>query len=86
MVETPPPDENAMVRVAVADLEHQFDDVDAARIEQTVRKHLDKRFAHARVKTYVGIFAERDARAELRRAHAHGAGSDDEAVRGRRTA
>ena len=66
MAETPPPDENAMVKAAVADLEHQFDDVDPARIEETVRKHMDKRFAQARVKTYVGIFAERDARAELR--------------------
>jgi hypothetical protein len=66
MAEPPPPDENAMVRAAVADLEDQFGDVDTARIEETVRKHLDKRFAQARVKTYVGIFAERDARAELR--------------------
>jgi hypothetical protein len=30
MPEPPPPDEDAMVRVAVADLEDQFDDVDTA--------------------------------------------------------
>jgi hypothetical protein len=37
------------------------------------------------MKTYVGIFAERDARAELRRARALPARSDD-AEYGRRTA
>ena len=61
------PDEDAMIRAAVADLEDQFDTVDTPVIDAVVRRHMDRRFAQSRVKTYVGIFAERDARAELQR-------------------
>ena len=61
------PDEDAMIRAAVADLESQFDAVSTPVIDAVVRRHMDRRFAQSRVKTYLGIFAERDARAELQK-------------------
>jgi hypothetical protein len=69
-VELKAPDEDAMIRAAVAELEDQFDDVDTPVIDAVVRRHMDRRFAESRVKTYIGIFAERDARAELKRSGA----------------
>ena len=61
------PDEDAMIKAAVAVLDGQFDAVDTPVIDAVVRRHMDKRLSHSRIKTYVGIFAERDARAELRK-------------------
>jgi hypothetical protein len=61
------PDEDAMIRAAVADLDDQFDAIDKPVIDAVVRRHMNKRFTHSRIKTYVGIFAERDARSELQK-------------------
>jgi hypothetical protein len=58
-------DEEAMIRVAVADLDERFASIDTSRIEMTVRRLFGEWFARARVKTFVGIIAERHARAEL---------------------
>jgi hypothetical protein len=60
-----PPNEETMVKVAVADLEDQFAAVDPSRIEATVRRLVHSWFTRARVKSFVGIIAERHARAEL---------------------
>jgi hypothetical protein len=54
-----------MVKVAVADLDDRFRSIDRPRIEATVRRFVRDLLARARVKTFVGIFAERRARAEL---------------------
>ena len=59
------PTEETMVKVAVADLEDQFATVDPSRIEATVRRLVHSWFTRARVKSFVGIIAERQARAEL---------------------
>jgi hypothetical protein len=57
--------EEAMVRVAVADLERRVD-ADRERVEQTVRKHVDALFDQSRIKSFIGILAERRALQELR--------------------
>ena len=54
-----------MIRVAVADLDDRFTSIDPSRIETTVRRLVRDLFAHARVKIFVGIIAERHARTEL---------------------
>lgn len=59
------PDEEAMVRVAVADLDDQFAGIDRSHIEATVRRLVGVWLARARVKIFVGIIAERHAREEL---------------------
>ena len=59
------PDEESMIRVAVADLATRFGSIDGARIEVTVRRHVRELYARARVKAFVGVIAERHARAEL---------------------
>ncbi len=59
------PDEETMVRSAVADLDDRFANIDPSRIEATVRRLVHSWFSRARVKTFVGIIAERHARAEL---------------------
>jgi len=61
----PTPDTEAMVRTAVADLERRLDS-DSARVEAAVRKHVDELFEGSRIKTFVGILAERRALNELR--------------------
>ena len=61
------PDEESMVRVAVADLDERFSSVDRLRIESTVRRTVHDWIVRARIKTYVGIIAERHARAEIAR-------------------
>jgi hypothetical protein len=58
-------DEESMVRVAVADLDDRFVSVERSRIEGTVRRLVHEWFERARVKNFVGIIAERHARAEL---------------------
>ena len=60
-----PPDEETMVRVAVADLENRLEAVDPSRIEATVRRSVHALCTRARVKSFVGIIAERHAQAEL---------------------
>ena len=60
-----PPNEETMVKVAVADLKDEFAAVDKSRIEATVRRLVHSWFTRARVKSFVGIIAERHARAEL---------------------
>ena len=66
-MELQPSDEESIVRVAIADLGRRFASVDPSRIETTVRRRVGELFAGARVKTYVGIIAERHARDELQR-------------------
>jgi hypothetical protein len=61
------PDEEAMVKVAVADLRGRFKSIDRSRIEATVRRSVRELFARAQVKTFVGIIAQRRARAELKK-------------------
>ena len=61
------PDEETMVRAAVADLDRRFSTIDTPRIESTVRRLIGEWFAQSRVKSFVGIIAERHARMELRR-------------------
>ena len=61
------PDEETMVKVAVADLDDRFESIDRPRIEATVRRLVREWLARARVKTFVGIIAERHARAELKK-------------------
>jgi len=64
------PDEEAMIRAAVADLDHRFASLDHSRVESTVRREVHAWFTRARVKTFVGVIAERHARAELERLEA----------------
>ena len=61
----PVPDTEAMVRAAVADLERRLES-DSERVEAAVRKHLDELYERSRIKTFVGILAERRALNELR--------------------
>jgi hypothetical protein len=56
-----------MVRVAVEHLADRFESIDRSRIESTVRRVVRDWFARARIKIFVGIIAERRARAELER-------------------
>ncbi len=66
-MEPRPPDEETMVKVAVADLDDRFESIDRSRIETTVRRLVHELLARARVKTFVGILAERRAHDELER-------------------
>ena len=59
------PDEETMVRVAVAELDDRFSAVDHARIESTVRRLVHDWSARSRVQAFVGIIAERHARSEI---------------------
>jgi hypothetical protein len=59
------PDEESMIRVAVADLDDRFASIDRSRIEGTVRRLVHEWFTRAHVKLFVGIIAERHARTEL---------------------
>jgi hypothetical protein len=59
------PNEESMIRVAVADLDDRFASIDRARIEGTVRRLVHEWFERAHVKNFVGIIAERHARSEL---------------------
>lgn len=65
------PDEETMIRVEVADLDNRFPSIDRSHIEVTVRRLVGEWFAQARVKTFVGIIAERHARAELQQVRTH---------------
>jgi hypothetical protein len=64
------PNEESMIRVAIADLDSRFASIDKSQIEVTVRRLVGEWFARARVKTFVGIIAERYARAELQQVRA----------------
>ena len=70
------PDEETMLRAAVADLEIRFRSIDHSRIESTARRLVREWFERARVKTFVGIIAERHARTELEQTQAEGAEPD----------
>jgi predicted GNAT superfamily acetyltransferase len=61
------PDEETIIRVAVADLDDRFVSIDRSTIEEVARPLVRDLFEHARVKAYVGIIAERRARDELHR-------------------
>lgn len=73
------PDEETMVKVAVADLDDRFRSIDRPRIEAMVRRFVRDLLARARVKTFVGILAERRARAELKKfgPETHGPGNPE---------
>ncbi len=58
------PDEQAMVRAAIANLVDRFA-IDPNEVESTVQRLVREWFERARVKTFVGIIAERHARTEL---------------------
>ena len=60
-----------MVRVAVADLDIRFTSVDHSRIESTVRRIVHDWLGRARVKTFVGVIAARQARSEIERLEEH---------------
>ena len=64
-VDTRAPDEDAMVRAAVADIERRLRS-DSPRIERTVRRLVRELSDRSRVKTFVGVIAERHALEELR--------------------
>jgi len=59
------PDEEKMVDVAVEELGTRFPAVDRDEIESTVRRHVEAWWTRARIKTYIGVIAGREARAEL---------------------
>jgi|HubBroStandDraft_2_1064218.scaffolds.fasta_scaffold1940966_1 hypothetical protein len=59
------PDEDTMVKGATAHLGDRFPTVASSRIESTVRRFVREWRARARIKVFVGIIAERHARAEL---------------------
>jgi len=59
------PDEESMIRVVVAGLGNRFASIDRSRIEAVVQRLVREWSATARVKTFVGVIAERHARAEL---------------------
>ena len=65
MTELAPPDEETMVKVAVADLNGRFPEVAHTRIEAVVRRLVHRWHTRARIKTFVGIISWREARAEL---------------------
>jgi hypothetical protein len=66
-VELSEPDEATIVRVAAAHLDPQFPSVDTRKVESVVRGHVRNRLQQARIRNFVGILAERDARADLQR-------------------
>jgi len=59
------PDEDTMVHVAVEDLSTRLPRVERPRIEESVRRWVHHWQARARVQTFVGVMAARDARHEL---------------------
>ena len=65
MPDPKPPDEETMVKVAVADLGPRFPGVARSRIESVVRRIVQRWSGRARIKTYIGIISWRQAREEL---------------------
>ncbi len=59
--------EASIVRTAVSNLEERFANIEHDRTASTVERRVQERYANARITTFVGIIAERDARAELER-------------------
>jgi hypothetical protein len=66
-MELPEPDEDAMVRVAVSHLADRFPGTARSRIEAIVRRCVSTWNRRARLKSFVGVIAERHARRELER-------------------
>lgn len=64
-MELPSANEASMVRTAVSNLEERFATIDHDRIASTVERRVQERCANARITTFIGIIAEREARAEL---------------------
>jgi hypothetical protein len=64
-MDLPTPDEETMIKAAVADLDDRCATIERSRIEATVRRLVRAWWTRARVKLFVGIIAERHARAEL---------------------
>jgi hypothetical protein len=61
------PDEDALVRVASANLKDRFEQVEPQHIEWVVRRAVKALCDRSRVKAFVGILAERRARRLLER-------------------
>ena len=61
------PDEESMVTTAVTNLERRFGSIDSQTIEAVVRRIVHQQLATAKVTLFVGVIAERGARAELQR-------------------
>ena len=57
--------DDIVVRNTAAALTDQFARLDRSQIEATVQRHFTELRARARITTFVGIIAERHARAEL---------------------
>ena len=66
-MELQPPNEEGMVQIAVAELAQEFEATDRDRVEAAVRNSVAKLWDQARVKSFIGIIAERHAREQLRR-------------------
>ena len=60
-------DEAAMAKVAARDLQEQFVEVNPDDVDTLVQQLVHRRYEAARVKTFVGVLAARDARAEIKR-------------------
>jgi hypothetical protein len=65
MVKPDGPDEQTMVRAAVAELDAKLPSVQRSRIEPTVRRIVRWWLTRARIRTFAGIIAARQAREEL---------------------
>ncbi len=59
--------EESMIRMAVADVGSHVD-VDDEHVKETVRRHVDNLHEGARIKSFVGILAERRTLRELKQA------------------
>ena len=64
-MELSPSDPTTAIRVAVANLDARFPSLESSQIESIVRRRVEELFAQSRVKNFVGILAERDARNQL---------------------
>ena len=61
------PDEESIVSVAVTNLQGRFGSIQRLTIELVVRRVVREVLATAKVTSFIGIIAERAARAELQR-------------------
>jgi hypothetical protein len=59
------PDEETIVHSAVAELDQRLPAVRRSRIEPVVRRIVHRWFERARIRTFIGIIAARQAREEL---------------------
>jgi hypothetical protein len=60
-------DEEKIARVVTEHLDARFPSMAREQVEAVAHRRVHDRYVHARIKNFVGIIAERDARAELAR-------------------